>query len=229
MTEIDDEERLDFERSDITSPRVAARFLGVELSELRELSEEEALDKIKKEWRQLQWLVHPDSGGNAQAGAALNAARDELNDWVEGGMPSLGTFSPSEDSEQENWWGEQAAKRQEQYKETKEAIKLGFLEEMTGKNLEQFFTLQEAVQAGAVSQKHIHQAEIALENRFGENADLDTISDILAMLVVTGAMRMGNINFSAEEAGRFSRHGSGRFSGGGGRFSNRSGGSSRFK
>ena len=207
--------RLDRDNTAIHDAYEAANFLGVDITA--------SDDEIQQAYRELSLKLHPDIGGNETAFSALGNARDLLIQ-VEGAeaaqrqraearrqgapsSPGTGGFTDSQ------------AERQEAYRDTYEAVKVTFVEEALGINLEQYRTVEGAMSDDIISQADLDTVEETLRQAYGvPELDLDDIARVIASLVVSGTVKMGSARYAAERSGVFGGRGTGSFGSNMGRF-----------
>lgn len=178
----------------------AARWLEVDLG----ASERE----IQTAFRDLSMEYHPDTTGpnsSTQNFQRLQNARDMLirnagESRAERAAsesrrtgPSAGPSSPFD-----------SASESEQYEDTVESLKLYFIGEHLGEDLTEYNTVDEAMADNVVYESDIAAVSRQLGAKYGDaRIDLDTFVGVVASLIVSGAINMGDMDRMAEESGFF--------------------------
>lgn len=196
---------------DIGTGADAATILGLSIS-----ADE---DEINSRYRDLAVLLHPDSSPfedveqevKVRAFSLISNARDSLIEVSGEGLSeeeaakARATGAP--DSPGTGGWGPFAQERQDLYKETFEQVKLFYAEEFLGRsvNSESF---EQAVNTGKISQEDLDRIERVLREQFGvPELTLDDIGRVVASLLVSGSIRLGNLSRMAGVSHRFERGG----------------------
>ena len=124
-----------------------------------------------------------------------------------GGFGGAGGPGPAGGFAQEEW---------ERYRDTVEDIKLTFLESILQKDLSDYDTVEEAQEAGWVTNAEIGIVEDTLADAYNApGITLEEIAKVVASLVVTGAINLGEERFFTDRAGSLGNQRSGSLGGSG--------------
>lgn len=208
----------DWHPDDVDGSGKAMQLMGFDRSDFPD-DESMAKEVLSDRARDLTMDFHPDAGGTTESFQALDKARDIIREWIEDGKPFYDrqyrddyTKEKDEKREQYSRRRSYSTSRNQRVSQIRDAIKLTFAETILERNLVEYDTWKEARQDGAITDEDVEEMQERLYERFGENADLDTLTDVLAMLVTSGSMDMGDVERMAQEGGFFTGSG-GFFSG----------------
>lgn len=167
-------------------------------------------DEINDRFRDLTLQYHPDGAGSNNTTdnfLRLQNARDMLlrepgemeseqaASEARRGGPETGTSSPFTNAEDT-----------EQFNETKEAVKLMMIEDATGQDMGEYDSVDDAINSGALFVEQVERVNTRLQQKYEDpSMSLDKFAGILATLVVSGAVDLGDMGKMAEETGFFTK------------------------
>lgn len=196
---------------DVVTGNDASTVLGLSLT----ASE----DTIRSRFRDLVVLVHPDSSPfedvssetQTKAFDILTSARDSLielsREDITEEEAATARARGAPESPGTGGWGPFAEEKQSQYRQTFEQVKIFYAEEFLGKSIDAE-TFDRAVETGQVTQENIEFIDDTLREQFGvPELTLDDIARVLASLIVTGSIRLGNIERMADRSSVFAGKG----------------------
>lgn len=175
--------------------------------------------EIRNRWGNVVRLLHPDRDPIYEEGVEdvivsrslgiAHAARDlilELKErGIEEGEVASARAEGPPDSPGSGGWGPFAEEKQEEYRTTFQIVKVFFAEQFLGKSIPED-SFDEAVRKGFVTDEDLDLIEDALRQQYGvPELTLDDIARVVASLVVTGSMRLGNLSRMASRTGIFGK------------------------
>lgn len=201
-----------FDPEEVTPAKVntaqdAANLMGLDLS----AGEAE----IESRFRELSLRWHPDATqldfNTTSLFTALSKSRDMM-------LSSLGERESEEQAQEARTkdappspgtggFSEEAASKRDQYRELVPIVKVFFVEQILGIEINAQ-TLGDAVQSGEVSTQQINKVEDILRQNYGvPELELDDIARVVASLIVQGSISLGNVDKFAKTTGVFGGRG----------------------
>ena len=197
----EDFDAVEIDPDDVGSAEDAANLMGLPTS----ASVEEIQDKFTE--LVLQW--HPDQAGEEfrDTFIALQKARDLLVRYAQEGTTEEEAAEArsrgAPESPGTGGFGRAEAEKQEQYRNLYSAIKIFFVENIVGKNIDTD-DFEEAVNRGEITQSDINQVTEVLRQNYGmPDLTLDDMARVLASLVVQGAINFGDVSKMGTMSGAF--------------------------
>jgi len=181
-------------------PEEAANWMDIDTDSSRE--------SIQKRFRKLTLQYHPDRSGQKNTTdnfKRLQNARDMLvSNRGERKSERVAYSSRREEGQTTTESPFTSATDSTQYRATVEAIKLMMLEDATGQDLSEYEGLEDAVDDGEILLEQIERVNTRLQQKYGNpGLNLEMFAGVLATLIVSGAVDLGDVDRMAEEAGFF--------------------------
>jgi len=130
------------------------------------------------------------------------------------GSPGVSETKRERDTGRDYSTGQYYQQERERYEETKEDVKITFVEQVLQVDLSNYDTVGDAVNDGVITKGDVELVEEVLGEAYNTSgATLDEVAGVVASLVVTGAINLGKRDFFTETPGSLGGSGTGSLGG----------------